>query len=184
MQRFILLACLLGSATLVHAEDTGSNPFLDGNGKVYGGVSVSKTDANCSYGPANCEGNGWKVLGGYKFNKHVGVEGAYQRFFRNAETDEISTVVVDNTGMSLAAVGFYPVNPKTEVFGKAGFMTWDANAYDGGTLAATGADTDLLLGVGAGYQFDDNWGIRGEFERVGGDLKANTYSFGTTFSTF
>ena len=185
MNRFILLACLIGSVSLAHAEDLDKNPFLDDTGKFYGGMSLSKTEANCSYGPANCEGNGWKILTGYKFNKNVGVEGAYQRFFRSTETDQqLGTVTVENTGMSLAAVGFYPVNPKTEVFGKAGFMTWDANAYDDGSLAATGSDTDLLLGIGAGYQLDDNWGVRGEFERVGGDLKANTYSVGTTFSTF
>ncbi|MEN9503475.1 MAG: hypothetical protein RI964_2760 [Pseudomonadota bacterium] len=184
MQRLLLLSCVLCLTAIANADDAMSNPMLDKSGKVYGGISVSSTDADCSYGPANCQGNGWKVLSGYKFNPNAGVEGAYQRFFHNTKTTDANVITLENTGMSLAAVGFYPVNPKTEVFGKAGFMTWEANAYVDGDYAATARDTDLLLGVGAGYQLDDNWGIRGEYERVGGNLKADTYSVGTTFSTF
>ena len=68
-----------------------------------------------------------------------------------------------------------PVADNLEAFGKAGMIAWDSDGTDSGT--------DFLLGAGATYKMDENWGVRGEYERIGGDIKANMYSVGAVFST-
>ncbi len=183
MKQLLLLPVLLFAAQATFAEDIFAKDPND-TSHFYGGVGLSYTDtSDCGYGYVECKGNGWKLLGGYQFNTYTAVEAAYQRFFRSSGDTEGYYTVVDATGMSLAAKGSYPVNPKTDVFGKVGFMTWDATASLDGVTAADSTDTDLLLGVGADYKFNDNWGLRGELEHVGGDLKAKTMTVSTVFST-
>ena len=101
------------------------------------------------------------------------------------------------SGIALTGLASYPIADNLEVFGKAGIMKWEAEStideiddYDAEDYVSDKSDltqevdgTDILLGVGASYQFTENLGIRGEYEYVGGDLEANIYSIGATFSS-
>ncbi len=184
---WLAITGLLCLSSAVMAEDL-FNLDKPSDDQFYGGFSLSTSDTDrCSYHGVDCKGNGWKLFGGYKFTPNVGVEGGYYRLFRRDGTSGNDYVTLNATGMALSAVGSMPLNSQTEVFGKAGFMTWDlngklTNGVDSGQVNSGG--TDVLLGVGAGYKLTENWGIRGEYEHVGGDLKAGIYSVGTTFSTY
>jgi OOP family OmpA-OmpF porin len=71
------------------------------------------------------------------------------------------------TGFNVAAIGSYPVTEEFSVFGKIGLFIWDAEANDttGGVPFSGKEDgTDLSFGVGIGYQFTRNLGLRAEWE--------------------
>ncbi len=60
-----------------------------------------------------------------------------------------------------------PVNEQFSVFGKIGLFLWDAEANDttgGAAFSAKEDGTDLSFGVGVGYHFTRNLGIRAEWE--------------------
>jgi len=165
--QFLLAALAAFSTSAVMADDLfGSSDTSEGGGTVYGGVSLGKTEVECG-GTSGCKGSNWKMYGGYDVTSNIAVEGAYHSVVK------INDVKV--TGLSASGLYSMPVADNLKAFGKAGAIAWDSDG--------TANDTDILLGAGATYKIDDNWGVRGEYEHVGGDLKANMYSVGAVFST-
>ena len=136
---------------------------------------------------------GWKVFGGYRFTKNWAVEGAY------VDLGDVTskTTVIDgpagftaqdfvNTaarvhpysvdGFTLSGVGTWPVNEKFSLFAKLGIFKWDADIKVecvgcGFPVKAPDDEsgTDWTAGVGAGYEFNDEFGMRLEFERYATD---------------
>jgi opacity protein-like surface antigen len=97
------------------------------------------------------------------------------------------------SGISLSGVGYLPVTPEIEAFGKAGIIMWDRETTQtsAGTSTASKADgTGSLLGAGAQYRLNENLHLRGEWEHmfnVGSDsayeTDADLYSVGLMYST-
>lgn len=167
-------------ATPVLAQDTG----------WYFGVSVgqSKFDVPGVAGVTTLstedDDMGWKIYGGYQFNKHLAVEVGYHDFggFTQSGTPGPFNVQGDVTGVSAAAVGILPLNPSFSLFGKAGLIFLDISSTASGPLVVTAEDgTELLVGVGARYNFNRNVGIQLEWEYFGGDLKTNFLSLGLRY---
>ena len=168
MKKQLLIAALAvcASGQVMAADDLfGSSSEGDG-GTIYGGVSLGKTQAECA-GSAECDSSNWKLYGGYEITSDIAVEGAYHSIASSGSNKV--------TGISAAGLYSMPVADNLEAFGKAGMIAWDSDGTDNGT--------DFLLGAGATYKMDENWGVRGEYERIGGDIKANMYSVGAVFST-
>lgn len=59
------------------------------------------------------------------------------------------------------------------MFGKVGLMAWEESAKTNNATNGILAGSDLLLGAGADYKVNENWGIRGEYEHVGGLTKSH-----------
>jgi OOP family OmpA-OmpF porin len=114
----------------------------------------------------------WKIFGGYMFNRHFGLEGAYVNLGEVSYSGSFLGAPVTGgklevTGFNVAAIGSYPVTEEFSVFGKIGLFIWDAEANDttGGVPFSGKEDgTDLSFGVGIGYQFTRNLGLRAEWE--------------------
>lgn len=184
MKKHVLIAAIAAlSSSTVFAEglfDTSG----EGAGTFYAGVSAGKAEADCSGTTINCDSTGWKLFGGYKVTPNIAVEGGYYSLV-NAKEDVApnTTAEVTASGLGLAGVASYPVGDNFEVFGKAGAMKWEAEGKLTGFATQKDEGTDILLGAGATYKINENFGIRGEYENVGGDLDANMYSIGATFSS-
>jgi OOP family OmpA-OmpF porin len=124
---------------------------------------------------------GYKLFGGYQFNRNLALEGGY---FNLGEFGYTATTVPPalagtlngNTkiqGLNLDAVGILPFGDKFSVFGRLGMQY--AQAKD--TFSSTGsipapADPspsknalNYKLGVGAQYDFNQSLGMRLEAER-------------------
>lgn len=163
----ILIGALLASSTFAFNAAHAQGMFEPmGMGSLYGGAAVGQAETNCGKS-GKCDSSAWKLFGGYQFNDMFGLEGNYTNFGE------------DVTGLGLAGVAAMPVGEQLEVFGKAGVMKWTDESVSG----TERSDSDMLLGIGASYIMDDNWGIRGEYETVDGDIDASMYSIGATFST-
>lgn len=183
-------------------------------GTMYGGANVGQATTDCMMKDENeCSSTGFKVYGGYKVTDMLAVEGGYYNLGTMEESLKGSTTqgqytVTDPTaegeanGFGLAAVASIPVADNFEIFGKAGAMLWKSEATVKATVTdtttnQTGSATDiaekdgtsLLLGVGASYKLNDNWGVRGEYEHFtrqdldDKDHNVGIMSVGATFST-
>lgn len=183
-------------------------------GTMYGGASVGQATTDCMMKDENeCSSSGFKVYGGYKVADMLAVEGGYYNLGTMEESVKGSTTQGQYTikdpvaegeanGFGVAAIASVPVVDNLEVFGKAGAMFWKSEATVKATITDTSSGqsavatdiaekdgTSLLLGVGASYKLNDNWGVRGEYEHFkrqdlnDEDHNVGIMSVGATFST-
>ena len=127
---------------------------------------------------------GFKLFGGYKFNKNFAVEGYYIDFGEVEDEFLGFDIDVEATGFGGSAVGILPVNEQFAVFGKAGLLLWDAEASVSDLdLTEDDDGTDLILGVGASFMFNEQFAIRGEWEFVDlDDTEVDMLSIGGQFN--
>ncbi|MBU0656324.1 MAG: outer membrane beta-barrel protein [Gammaproteobacteria bacterium] len=180
MKKHILIAATAALSTSSAFAEGLFDTSGEGAGTFYAGVSAGQAEVDCD----NCDSTGWKLFGGYKVTPNIAVEGGYYSLVNAEETVAPGVdAEVTASGLGLAGVASLPVADDLELFGKAGVMRWDAERKVTGFPTDKADGTDLLLGAGATYMVGDNWGIRGEYENVGGDLDASMYSVGATFSS-
>lgn len=120
---------------------------------------------------------GFKVFGGYQFNKNLALEGGYfdlGNFSYKANT--LPTGTLDGNikvkGLNLDVVGALPITDKFSVIGRAGMAYAEAKDSFRGTGAVmvsnpnpSKRDTNYKLGVGVQYAFTDALVMRAEVER-------------------
>ncbi|QTR49223.1 porin family protein [Candidatus Thiothrix anitrata] len=182
MKKQLLIAALaaLQSPTILADGFFGTSESSSESG-FYGGGGIGQTSLECD----GCNTTNWKLFGGYKVSKNVSIEGGYYNIIdAKKEIAPGADADVAVTGLGLAGIASFPVSDDVEIFGKVGVMKWDIEAKVTGVPTSINSDgTDLLVGAGGMYKMDENWGVRGEYERIGGDIKANMYSVGAVFST-
>jgi OOP family OmpA-OmpF porin len=181
----IMLSVLAFSAPLASAADSG---WYAGAG---GGASRYKGDGS-DFAPllpgevlttTNLQdtSTGWKLFAGKQFNENWAVEFAYTSFGKFSRNSNV-TGGVGGTGVeysevrpecwSLSALGILPLGNNFSLLGRAGVCQWEdgSNAFETigpvivpETPQTTG--TNLTFGLGARYDFTNNWGMRIEWER-------------------
>jgi OOP family OmpA-OmpF porin len=141
-------------------------------------------------GPVDGKDTAFKVFGGYMFNRHFGVEGAYVNLGEVSYSGDffglpVTGGKVEVSGFNAAALGSYPITEQFSVFGKIGLLIWEAEASDitgGVPFSAKEDGSDIFFGVGVGYNFTPNLGVRIEWERfkveVLDDVDADLISVG------
>lgn len=168
----VVVASALALSGLLAATQASAQAFV--------GASIGQSDVDeditaglVTSGSVDSKDNAFKVFGGYMFNRHFGVEGAYvdlgevsySGFFFGSP---VTGGKVEATGFNVAALGSYPVTEEFSVFGKIGLFIWEAEASDttGGVPFSAKTDgTDISFGLGVNYQFTRNLGVRAEWER-------------------
>jgi OmpA-OmpF porin, OOP family len=164
---------------------------------LQGGFSTTSIDENN-------RDTGFKLLGGYQFNRYVSVESGYfdlGKFDFTAQTLPLGTLTgeIKLKGINVDIVGFVPFTEKLSAFGRVGVNYADTKDSFHGTGAVNVVDpeasqrqSNLKLGLGLQYDFNDVWAMRLETERyrindaVGnkGDVDFASvgivYRFGTT----
>ena len=142
---------------------------------------------------------GFKLFGGYQFNKYFALEAGY---FDLGKFDFTSTGVPAGTlsgnieikGVNLDAVGILPITEKFSAFGRVGanYAKVEDSFVGGGSLTVlnpnpTKRDTNYKLGLGLQYAFNDALAMRVEAERyriddaVGNDGDIDLISAGLVF---
>ena len=136
---------------------------------------------------------GWKIVGGYKFTKRLGVEAGYVHF-QNVDTKISTSSATDGLAEEVAkyaplsikgavveGVAFWDVTPKLSLLGKAGGFFWKGkvNANNQGvTVAREDEGMDLVLGAGAKLNFWEKTSLRLEYERFFTPDHIDLYSVG------
>jgi len=175
------LAAIVSSFAL--ADDTG----------WYGGVSIGQSRAKIDDAriASNLLGGGltasaisnddrdtgYKLFGGYKFNRYFAIEGGYfdlGKFGFTANTTPAGTLAgnIRLKGVNLDAVGILPINDSFSAFGRLGLNYAQARDAFSGTSAVSVAnpnpsksDTNYKFGAGMQYDFNPALGMRFDAER-------------------
>jgi OOP family OmpA-OmpF porin len=121
--------------------------------------------------------NGFKLFGGYKFNRYFAVEGGYfdlGKFGFTATTVPAGTLSgnIKVKGVNLDLVGILPLTEKFSAFGRVGMNYAQAKDSFSGTGAVTvsnaspsKSEMNYKFGVGLQYDFTQSLGMRLEAER-------------------
>lgn len=139
---------LLGGAIAANAEGLsvgGSLARSDWKGSDIGGVTTDTTST------------GGKLYGGWSFTPNLGLEAGYVRFGKF--TSAAGEAKAD--GAYIDAVGTWPIANGFSALGRVGVF----NGKVRNTLLGDDRGTSWKLGAGLQYDFDRNWGVRGEWER-------------------
>jgi OOP family OmpA-OmpF porin len=162
----------------------------------YGGVNVGQSRAkiddakitssllgaglNTTSITENNRDTGYKLYGGYKFNRNFAVEGGYFDLGKFKFTANTATTVPAGTldgsiklnGLNLDAVGILPITQRFSAFGRVGLNVAEAKDSFAGTGLVnvlrpnpSKRDTNYKFGAGLQYDFTDSLGMRLEAER-------------------
>jgi OOP family OmpA-OmpF porin len=137
----------------------------------YVGISIGQASdshwCDIDFGACEDTDTGWKIYGGHQFSPNLGVEGGYVDF---GELTDAGPVTAEVWGLFISAIGTYPIGDEFGIFGKIGLAYTDVEVTDPlGSVSDN--DVNLMIGVGAKFNFDRNFSVRVEWERfpeVGG----------------
>ena len=190
-QRVALAACAAAAMTVPSAgmaQDAGwyiggsiGNSQVDIDSAGFSTFLASEGLGNTISG-SDDKDSGFKLFAGYRFNRHLALEGGYVDLgsfsvsARVASLDGVAIVpqtvtgtVETKDGLNLAAVGILPLGGGGfSLFGKAGLYSIKSTtriAGPGGAISESDRKEDLLVGLGASYDFARNFGVRVEWER-------------------
>lgn len=139
-----LMALAVGTASVFCALPVGAQMLSQP--QFYVGAGAGRVDSGDT-------DNSWKLYAGGELNRNFAVEAAYN--------DLGSYRTADITSWSLAAIGKLPLDNMWSVFAKAGVTS---NRAKNGISER---NTEPLLGVGVGLDFNRNMGVRLEYEDFG-----------------
>lgn len=162
MKRLLLLCLLLLSPRALLAEN-----------EVYGGVGLGYGTVEIDVPIGTFEGASilTKLTLGGHFTDYFAVEAGYVWFgkvddnVRSDPTLPAANRSVDTTGYDLFVLGAWPLDPDLLVYGKLGFIGWDAKVRDANADLSGNLDgTDLAWGLGFDFRGTDSWRVRVEAE--------------------
>jgi len=178
-----LLALAISASTFAIADDAiwyaganlgASRATIDDARITSGLLSSGFTSAGITNDDRS---HGYKIFGGYRLNNYLAIEGGYfdlGNFGFNAATVPTGTLSgqIKLRGLNLDLLGTLPITEKFSVFGRIGANY--ANAAD--SFNSTGMvtvlnrnpnkrDTNLKVGLGMEYAFNESLAVRGELER-------------------
>jgi hypothetical protein len=107
----------------------------------------------------------WKVFGGYMFDLPVinlGVEAGFRDLGGPSATLAAETYGIDVTAWDAYGVAGFDLGP-VNVFGKLGFVSWDADLTVAGFDVGSDDGTDTAYGIGASISLG-SFAIRAEYE--------------------
>lgn len=125
-------------------------------------------------------GTGWGVQVGYRFIPYFAAEVGYIDL-GEARYDATITATGDeysvrylSTGVTLSAIGMFPIGPRFDVHGRLGLYWSDTRIRDriedpftGDFLSveAKGSDQDLIAGIGGAWNINESYSLRLEYQR-------------------
>lgn len=145
----------------------------------YGGASLGQSGQKLRTENVNLPVNGnqsttdsgYKVFGGYQFDRHWAAEFQYFDLGKYKYADAVGgTAIVKTSGFSASGVGTWPVADKLSLLGKVGLAQ---QAFAASVVTAAIQEsrqisaTTLLLGLGGEYDIDKNLALRVEYEYFG-----------------
>jgi len=197
MKKILMAVAVLGAFAAAPASaqwyiggGLGSSQAKMGSSAPAAGVTVSgNSSRDTSY----------KIYGGYQFTPNWGLEMQYADLGRFKYTLSQVGASADGTyradQWSVAGTGTLPLSNNFYLMGKLGFssnhVSMSSSCVPAGCMTnGNGRKTDLLAGIGAGYNFNKNWGVRVEYENFGkmsktsniGDIKGDNWSVNVQYA--
>lgn len=154
-----ILLVLAATSALAVDDKTGWNAGLAATFAEYSFDSNQLDDSSA----------GFKVFGGYRFNKWVGLEGAYYNF---GDFDEDldppnpgGNAKAEIDGFTGSALLYAPLeSDEFEAYGKVGYYGFDQQVLVDGASAASNSPSGVVLGAGARFFVSEQFAVRAEGE--------------------
>lgn len=136
---------------------------------------------------------GWKAQLGYQMTKSWALEGGYASLGRSKYATANPLYSANGSKQAdlfnLDLVGKMELNRSFSLLGRLGGYRWETKSdmpFAGGMGSVKDHGTNFKAGLGAQYDFTQNFALRGEFERyngignsaTSGDSKVNLYTIG------
>jgi hypothetical protein len=169
--------------SLIAMLSLASLPALAVDNGIYlgGSVGVSKvTDHDFGF---SADATGFKVIAGWRFIDWLSIEGNYVDFGPGNDTAAGQKIRTDGNGVSLSAVGFWPIGP-IDLFARVGAFDWSASASSESIGKFGKNGTDVTYGAGAQFRLL-GLSLRAEYERF--DLSGtdvDLFTVGATWTFF
>lgn len=146
-----------------------------------GYVGASYLNSNLTVDEFGFDGDsdGWKIFGGYTFNKYFGLEVAYNDFGSFDETitgyDDFGSPIsagldLEVEALDLSLRGIIPLGERFELFGTLGYSHVDLKATatfsdEFGVYSGSASDDswELMYGVGLSFKIGDKFGLRADY---------------------
>lgn len=188
--------------------ESAQKPFLIITDRLYvlaslGLSSTDRSDADLErdlrnrgfFTQASIDGTnfGGKIVGGYQWTEHFGIEAGYVHF-QSVDThirasaagaglinEFVQHAPLTVQGAVIEGVASWDPHPKVSLIGKAGGFLWhgEVQAEDQGvTVTREEEDFDLVLGAGVSFHVWDQRSLRLEYERFFTPDPVNFYSIG------
>ena len=115
------------------------------------------------------EADGYKIFGGSRVNPNLAFEAAYMDMGEATASTSVSNRTLGVTGLNFSVLGIMPLSKSFELFGKVGWMLWEAESkltdVAGTSSTVTVDDSDINFGFGGNYIVNETFSLRAEFER-------------------
>jgi opacity protein-like surface antigen len=130
------------------------------------GASVGSSKIEVSEAGISFDGSdvGWKVFGKYMFNDNWGVELGFVDFGNPDDSIFGIPIDIEADGIDAFFIGSFPASDSFDLFGKLGYVAWDAKISSPGVPSESDDGSDLALGIGAAFHTSDTFSILGEWE--------------------
>jgi len=130
--------------------------------------------------------SGFGFVAGYRFNTHFAVEGGYVDLGKisyranltgnitGVPTTAVTNVDTETTGMSVSALGVWPLSYRWEVYGRAGAMFstndfrlfYDDVEQNPRRAEFSESDVDFMAGIGTSFTVLEIYDLRLEYQRI------------------
>ena len=111
----------------------------------------------------------YKIFGGARVSPNLAFEAAYMDMGEATASTSLSHRTLGVTGLNFSVLGIMPLSKSFELFGKAGWMLWEAESKltnaAGTSSTVTVDDSDINFGFGGNFIVNENFTLRAEFER-------------------
>jgi OmpA-OmpF porin, OOP family len=134
---------LFGSAGMTKYKDKDPTPP---------GISVDDSDI------------GFKLGGGYMFNKYLGFEAAYVDLGKEKFTAPGFSADATASGEVVSALGVWPINEQFSLLGRVGAINATVKVSGGGQSVKS-TDVKLTYGVGGAFNLNKQFSVRLEWDR-------------------
>lgn len=158
MNRSKSLRVLGLTATVLAALAASGGAAAQSNAGAYGGISV---------GDASDMGTAFKLYGGAPLGSAFGWEAQYTNFGSVNEVTPFGTAKASAFALGASLVGYLPLQNNLNGFAKLGVHYVKAKASLAG-ISASDTSTELGVGIGVLWQASPQWGLRAEYENIGG----------------
>lgn len=155
---------------------------------IFGNAAMAENYFGVGIGSADLEGTddtSTKIFGGFR-NTNYGFEAAYHDLGKQEESVIGLTASIEVTGFELSGVGYLPVSPTVDFFGKLGLLLWDMDLNLTGFPSVSEDGSDFIYGLGLQYNSPNNFALRLEFQITtldvaGVDIDTDIISVGATY---
>lgn len=182
------LVAILGLAVAAFSLPASAQlraPALSG-AYVGGSLGQSKFRTDCPSG-ATCDTSdtAWRLFAGYQFHPNVAAEVGYANLGDAKFSGGGESAKVEASAWDLSAILSMPLYQQFSVLGRLGlFHSKLETSGSAGIQTGDKTDTGFTYGVGFGFDFSRNLGLRAEWQRFskvagqGDDTDIDNYSLG------